>query len=88
VCFAMCVTCGHSVAVQIKQIRKHIHEKRNNTQNTAYTSTLITKINTHTHTHTLTHINTHTHTHTLRNKLKQPKFKIYPNQSQYNQLYI
>jgi hypothetical protein len=30
----------------------------------------------------LTHITkpTHTHTHTLQNKLKQPQFKIYPNE--------
>jgi hypothetical protein len=48
----------HSVVVQTKQVRKHIH-KRNNTkntlqtiQNTVNTSTRITKTNTHYKTHT------------------------------------
>ena len=60
--------------VQTKQIRINIH-KRNNTknavqttQNTVNTSTLITKAS------------TRTHTHTLQNKLKQPQYKVQPNE--------
>jgi hypothetical protein len=74
-----------------KQVRKRIH-KRNNTKNTVQTiqntvNTIIhiTRTNilvhyktTHTHTHTLQPI--YTHNHTLQNKLKQPQFKIYPNE--------
>jgi hypothetical protein len=62
----------HSVAVQTKQVRKHIL-KRNNTkntvqtiQNTVNTSTHITRTNTHYKTHTYAHphiTKTHTYTH-------------------------
>jgi len=84
------LTC-HSVAVgltlvQTKQIRIH---KRNNTntvqttQNAVNTSTHITKTPTHykTHNYTQPHITkpTITHTHTLPIKLKQPQYKIHPN---------
>ena len=64
--------------IQTKQIRINIH-KRNNKKNTVQTikntvstSTYIIK----------THITkpTHTHAHTLQNKLKQPQYKIRPNE--------
>jgi hypothetical protein len=60
--------------VQTKQIRINIH-KRNNTKNTV--QTIQNTVNTSTH---ITKTPTHTHTHTLQNKLKQPQYKIRPNE--------
>ena len=64
--------------VQTKQIRINIH-KRNNTKKNA--QTIQNTVNTSTHiTKTHTTKPTHTHTHTLPNKLKQPQYKVHPNE--------
>jgi hypothetical protein len=83
------------VAIQIKQVRKHVHKRNNTTtaiqiiQNTVNTTNTYYKTHIHTHTHTHLHITktTHTHTHILQNKLKlqqyklqQPQFKVYRNE--------
>ena len=81
----------HSVAVVLtlveeKQIRINIHKRNNkkNTvqtiQNTVNTSTRITKTPTHTHTHTYTHPYITKQVKTTQYKLKQPQYKIYPNE--------
>ena len=69
----------HSVAkvltlVQKKQIRINTH-KRNNTKNTA--QAILNTVKTSTH---ISKTPTHTQTRTLRNKLKQPQYKIHPNE--------
>jgi len=54
------------------------------TQNAVKTSTHITKTLTLFKTHTYTHPHitkpTHTQTHILHNKLKQPQYKLHPNE--------
>jgi hypothetical protein len=65
--------------VQTKQIRINIH-KRNNTKNTVQTTQNTVNTNTH-----ITKTPSHYKSHTLQNKLKQPQYKIHPNESQYNQ---
>jgi hypothetical protein len=60
---------------QTKQIRINIH-KRDNTSNTV--QTIQNMVNTSTH---ITKTPTHTHAHTLQNKLKQPQYKLHPNET-------
>ena len=64
--------------LQTQQIRINIH-KRNDTKNTVQTIRSTVHTNTHI---TKTHITkpTHTHTHALQNKIKQPQYKIHPNE--------
>jgi hypothetical protein len=72
------------MAVQTKQISKHIHNP-NNTKNTVQTkpvntSTHVNETNTHYKTHTYMHSYTHTsHKLQLQYRLQPSQFKIYPN---------
>jgi len=49
--------------------------KRNNTKNTVHT--IQNTVNTNTR---ITKKPTHTHTHTSQDKLKQPQYKVHPNE--------
>jgi len=53
--------------LRINTHKRNNKKHRTNNKNTVYTGTHITKP-------------THTHTHTLQKKLKQPQYKIHPNE--------